>query len=50
MTEISLKQWVHDEAERTGLKPASIYNRLNKGKYPGLKLRKVNKRIIWVRK
>ncbi len=46
--EVLLKVWVDEEAQRTGLKPTAVYNRIQRGKYPELKLRRVNARTIYV--
>ena len=47
--EIPMKQWVMNEAERLGLKPTAIYNRLSRGLYPHLKKRYVSKRTVFVK-
>lgn len=46
--EITLKQWVHGEAARLGFKHSVIYRRVSQGKYPALRLRRVNRRVIFV--
>lgn len=46
--EITLKAWVYTEAEREGVKPTTIYNRISRGKYPALRLRRVNHAVIFV--
>lgn len=48
MKEIPLKQWVADEAEREGVGVSAIYERMSKGKYPNLKRRYKNKRVVFV--
>jgi hypothetical protein len=45
--EIPLKRWVYEEAEREGVKPTAIYNRMNRGKLKPL-LHKINKMVIFV--
>lgn len=47
--EILFKAWVKDEAERCGVKLTAIYNRVARGKYPKLKMRRVNPRLIYVK-
>jgi hypothetical protein len=49
MKEITFKQWVYAEAAAEGVSAAAIYNRFNLGKYPRLKLRRVNKRVVFVK-
>ena len=46
--EMPLKQWVHAEAARCDVNPSAIYNRIARGKYPHLKFRRVNKRVVFV--
>lgn len=46
--EIQLKAWVIEEAMRAGLKPRAVYQRVSTGKYPNLKLRRENRRVIFV--
>jgi|GEM_PF-5705859 len=46
--EISLKQWVVEEAIRSELTLKAVRSRLARGKYPHLKIRRVNRRIIFV--
>lgn len=48
MKELPLKQWCAEEAIREGVSEAAISNRLYRGGYPHLKLRRVNKRIVFV--
>jgi len=47
--EVSLKDFVKDEAGRTGLGESAIYMRLNRGAYSGLEFRRVNRRVVFVR-
>lgn len=44
MKEMQLKAWVMEESERERVTPAAIRHRYYRGKYPGLKLRRVNPR------
>ena len=46
--EIPMKQWVHAEALREGVRPNAIYNRISRGLYPNMAVRRVNKRVIFV--
>jgi hypothetical protein len=46
--ELQLKQWIADEAQRHGVGTRAIWCRMYRGKYPGLKLRRVNKRVVFV--
>ena len=49
MKEIPLKQWCAEDAIRDGcVTESAVWQRVKKGKYPMLKLRKVNKRVVWV--
>lgn len=48
-TEISMKQFVAKEAERLGVKSPAIFMRIKRGKYPDLKIRRVNARVVYVR-
>jgi len=46
-----MKEWLSQEANRTGMKPQTIYMRLNRKPefyYPTLKLRRVNQRVVFV--
>lgn len=46
-----MKQWLAEEAQRTGMTITAIHNRLTrkpKKYYPNLKLRRVNKRVVYV--
>jgi hypothetical protein len=43
-----LKQWLIEEAERCHRSRQCIVMRLRRGKYPTLKLHRVNKRVIFV--
>lgn len=46
---VPLKEFVMNEAQRLSLTPEAIYNRIYRGKYPGLEYHKVNQRVIFVR-
>ena len=48
MKEIPLKQWIAEEAQRKSLSEDAIHQRKQRGLYPDLKLRRVNKRVIFV--
>ena len=47
--EMSLKQWCTEEALRTGKTPHAVYNRLYRKRYHGLTIRRVNKRVVFVK-
>lgn len=47
--EMPMKQWRVLQAELTGLSPITIAMRLRRGKYPDLKIRRVNKRVVYVK-
>ena len=46
--EMRLKEWLAAEANRLGIDPDSVHMRLRRGKYPGLKLRRMNRQNIFV--
>jgi len=46
--EIPFKQWIYEKAIRTRRTPEAVYMRVYRGKYPHLKLRRVNQRVIFV--
>lgn len=46
--ELTMKEWVTKEAERLGLTPSGVRERYYKGQYPGLRLRRINKRVVMV--
>lgn len=48
MKEIPLKQWLFEQAKRESRQPDSVYYRLTQGRYPSLKLRRVNRRVVFV--
>lgn len=45
---IPLKAWVIDEARRCDISPGGIFNRLYRGKYSWLPLKRVNQRVVLV--
>lgn len=47
--EITLKQWIAEEAERTCMSFRAIEGRFGRGKYPNLPIRRVNSRTIFVK-
>jgi hypothetical protein len=47
-TEIPMKQWRMEQAEREGCCENNICRKLSKGAYPNLKIRRVNKRVVFV--
>lgn len=47
-TEIPFKRWRYEEGDRLGLKAQSIFMRVQRGHYPYLRLRRVNKRVVFV--
>ena len=49
MTEIPLKQWLHEEAERTGSTHKAVSVKFYRGRYPHLKLRRINARVVMVK-
>lgn len=46
--EITLKEFCNAEAELAGVGWMAIYQRVMRGKYPGLILRRVNQRVVFV--
>lgn len=46
--EIPLKQWVYEQADKDNVSDRAIWQRIARGKYPHLRLRRVNKRVIFV--
>jgi hypothetical protein len=47
--EIPFKQWRHEEAERIGVSPEAMYYLIRRGDYPRLKMRQINKRVIFIK-
>lgn len=48
-TEISLKRWLADESARCGISPAGVRSRYyHQRKYRKLRIRRVNKRVVFV--
>lgn len=48
MPEMKLKEWLMIEAERLGMTAAGIFYRMRRGLYPGIKVRRVNPRLVYV--
>ena len=46
--EVSLKEWCFTEAERAHISRHAVYLRIKRGLYPGLRLRYVNQRVVFV--
>lgn len=46
--EITLKQWLIEQAERESRSVSAIRERVYRGKYPDLKLRRVNSKVVFV--
>lgn len=46
--EMRLKVWLIDEAEREHSTTSAIAKRLTRGKYPSVKSRHINKRVVFV--
>lgn len=47
--ELRLKDWTSTEAQRAGVTPEAIVARIKNGRYPSLKVRRLNKRVVFVR-
>jgi len=50
-TEIPMKQWVAEEAQRIHLSRGAVWYRLRKSptvRYPGVVVRSVNKRVVFI--
>jgi hypothetical protein len=45
---IPLKQWCAEEAILDGVQPITIFHRLQRGWYPNLPLKRINKRVVLV--
>ena len=48
LNKMPLKQWTHEEATRRKLSPATVLTDFCRGKYPKLKIERVNARVIFV--
>jgi hypothetical protein len=48
-TEIPMKQWRMEQAVREQSSPTMVAKRLAIGLYPNLKIRRVNKRVVFVK-
>jgi len=46
--EVRLKVWIGEEARRTGLNYHGIWNRIRRGRYPHLQIRKANQWNVFV--
>ena len=44
----TMKAFVMDEAERRGVRTSAIYTNIWRGRYPGLKVRRKNQRVVFV--
>jgi hypothetical protein len=44
-----MKRWRMEQAEREGCCENNICAKLSKGAYPNLKIRRVNKRVVFVK-
>jgi hypothetical protein len=47
--EVAMKEWCISTSEGMCISPHAIYMRWRRGKYPGLKIRRVNSRVVFVR-
>ena len=47
--EVSLKAWCVDRAELEGTTRVAIHARVLRGKYPSLRVRRVNKQVVFVK-
>ena len=45
---ITLKEFTIDEGVRRGVRPCTVHKDIHRGKYPVLKLKRVNARIVFV--
>lgn len=48
MQEIPFKQWRVEEGQRLKISEHAVFNRVQRGHYPDLELRRVNKRVVFV--
>ena len=48
MNAVPLKQWCAEEAQRANVARITIYHRIQRGWYPKLPLKRVNKRVVFV--
>lgn len=46
--EITLKEWIGNEADRLGITIGAVRARFQRGKYPGVHVRRINKRVVMV--
>lgn len=47
--EVTMKDFMAAEAKRIGLTRSAVANRISRGKYSHLKLRRVNRRVVFVK-
>jgi hypothetical protein len=45
---VQLKSWLLDEASRAGVLPRTVLSRLERSMYPGLIIRRVNSRVVFI--
>lgn len=45
---IQMKQFRTEEALRCGVSGSTIHNRIYGGGYPGLRIKRINKRVVFV--
>ena len=45
---MTMKAWRITEAQRLGIRPDSVANRITNGHYPKLKTIRINKRVVYV--
>jgi hypothetical protein len=45
---MALKQWLIERSQQEGVTPNAIYKRIRAGKYPKLKLKSKNPRVVFV--
>ena len=48
VVKMPMKQWVAERALEDGVTTQAIWDRLKAGKYPKLKLKRKNKRVVFV--
>jgi hypothetical protein len=48
MTELPLKQFCYEQAEREQVTPLAIYHRFHRGRYPGVAARRVGRSVFIV--
>ena len=45
---MKLKEWILGQSEKEGVGSGAIFMRLQRGKYPGLRLVRINQRVVFV--